>query len=170
MEIPICNHCSKQSPGNSKQQTVPWKQQTANSKQVVFYKSLGSACRFSAATHHGCQTWIVVVVVRQFITLNICFHVHFATFESVQTVAHCTALCVGQSVVIMVMEEEQICCGMTLLVFPSAICSDCSLYDDAQSPQGALCNRQSSPQGYLSLYQLAIAGLPRRMYRPQQKN
>ena len=59
--------------------------------------------------------------------------------------------CVGQSVVIMVMEEEQICCGMTP-VFPSAICPDCSLYDDAQPPQGALCNRQSSPQGYLSLY------------------
>ena len=152
---------SKQSLGNSKQQTA---------NRLFFYKSLGSACRFSAATHHGCQTWIVVVVVRQFITLNICFHVHFATFESVQTVAHCTALCVGQSVVIMVMEEEQICCGMTLLVFPSAICSDCSLYDDAQSPQGALCNRQSSPQGYLSLYQLAIAGLPRRMYRPQRQN
>ena len=140
--------------------------ETANSKQ-----SLGSDRRFSATTHHGCQTWIVVVlVVRQFTTLNICPIFMFATFESVQTVAHCTALCVGQSVVIMVMEEEQICCGMTLLVFPSAICSDCSLYDDAQSPQGALCNRQSSPQGYLSLYQLAIAGLPRRMYRPQQKN
>ena len=33
----------------------------------------------------------------------------------------------------------------------SAICPDCSLYDDAQPPQGALCNRQSSPQAYLSL-------------------
>ena len=43
--------------------------------------------------------------------------------------------------------------GMTS-VFPSAIWPDCSLYDDAQPPLGALCNRQSPPQGYLSSYWL----------------
>ena len=43
--------------------------------------------------------------------------------------------------------------GMTS-VFPSAIWPDCSLYDDAQPPLGALCNRQSPLQGYLSSYWL----------------
>ena len=51
----------------------------------------------------------------------------------------------------------------------SAICPDCSLYDDAQPPQGALCNRQSSPQGYLSLYQpRAIARRTRRNIAQRQ--
>ena len=43
-----------------------------------------------------------------------------------RSLASCPMRCVvGQSVVIMVMEEEQICCEMTP-VFPSAICSDFS--------------------------------------------
>ena len=54
--------------------------------------------------------------------------------------------------------------GMTS-VFPSAIWPDCSLYDDAQPPLGALCNRQSPPQGYLSSYWLVSFCEP-----PQKKD
>ena len=54
--------------------------------------------------------------------------------------------------------------GMTS-VFPSAIWPDCSLYDDAQPPLGALCNRQSPPQGYLSSYWLVSFCEP-----PHKKN
>ena len=54
--------------------------------------------------------------------------------------------------------------GMTS-VFPSAIWPDCSLYDDAQPPLGALCNRQSPLQGYLSSYWLVSFCEP-----PHKKN